>query len=97
MLAMNVDADGRIVCAGRLYAGGVDEAAALLDALHGPVVLDCRALDYVSSAGLGLLLKTHERLSAAGGRLRLVGVNPHLRDVLAYSGLDRIIEVESAA
>jgi anti-sigma B factor antagonist len=94
MLTIDVDDEGRVAIAGRLYAERIDDARAALDRLEGRVVLDCRRLDYLSSAGLGLLLQTHRRLHAAGGGLRLVGVGHHLRDVIAYSGFDRVVDVE---
>lgn len=60
------------------------------------LVLDLAGLDYISSAGLGVLLKTQKRLMAGGGRLRLAGVNPHVRDILVYSGFDQLFEIEPA-
>jgi anti-anti-sigma factor len=47
----------------------------------------------VSSAGLGVLLKTQKRLGAAGG-LTLVNVNAHILDVFRYSGFDQIFRIE---
>jgi anti-anti-sigma regulatory factor len=32
---------------------------------------------------------------ASAGKLRLVGVNRHLRDVFQYSGFDQILEIET--
>ena len=61
------------------------------------VTLDCGQLEYISSAGLGVLLKTQKRLLAAGGKLRLVGLKPHLRDIFRYSGFDQIFEIEAGA
>jgi anti-anti-sigma factor len=55
---------------------------------------DCSALDYISSAGLGVLLKTQKRLLASGGKLRLAGVTRHLQDIFGYSGFDRLFEIE---
>jgi anti-anti-sigma regulatory factor len=31
------------------------------------------------------------------GKLKLTGVNPHLRDIFAYSGFDQIFEIEAAS
>ena len=64
-----------------------------LDRVKGVVTLDCTALKYISSAGLGVLLKTQKRLMKSAGRLQLVGLNAHLRDVFQYSGVDRILEI----
>lgn len=94
MLAIENGPDGVVVIAGRLDAAQATAAQAFLDRVHGTVTLDCRGLEYVSSAGLGVLLKTQKRLLASAGKLRLVGVNRHLRDVFQYSGFDQILEIE---
>jgi anti-anti-sigma factor len=89
--------DGRVRVAGRLDAAQASQAQAVLDGLSGaPLVLDCSGLDYISSAGLGVLLKTQKRLMATGGRLRLEGVRPHIRDILTYSGFDQLFELDAA-
>jgi anti-sigma B factor antagonist len=92
----NGSSAGTVVIAGRLDAAQCVTAQAFLDKVAGTVTLDCTALEYISSAGLGVLLKTQKRLMAAGGKLRLAGVNKHLRDILQYSGFDQIFEIESA-
>ena len=79
---------------GRLDASQASAAQAFLDRLQGSVTLDCGALDYLSSAGLGVLLKTQKRLLASAGKLRLTNVNRHLQDIFAYSGFDQIFEIE---
>ena len=60
------------------------------------MTLDCRGLEYISSAGLGVLLKTQKRLVAAGGKVRLAGVNRHVQDIFVYSGFDQLFEIEPA-
>jgi anti-sigma B factor antagonist len=85
---------GGVVISGRLDASQAAAAQAFLDRVEGQVTLDCRALEYISSAGLGVLLKTQKRLMASAGKLRLSGVSQHLRDILRYSGFDRIFEVD---
>ncbi len=94
MLAIDFGADGVVVIAGRLDAAQCPAAHAFLDRVQGTVTLDCKGLEYISSAGLGVLLKTHKRLLASSGKLRLAGVNRHLQDVLRYSGFDQIFEIE---
>jgi anti-anti-sigma factor len=96
MLSIELGADGRVRMSGRLDASQAPAAQAFMDKLAGEVVLDCSALDYLSSAGLGVLLKTQKRLMGAGGRMRLVGVSPHVRDIFAYSGFDQIFDIELA-
>ena len=96
MLAIDHGGEGIVVISGRLDAAQSPAAQAFLDALNGLVTLDCRKLEYISSAGLGVLLKTQKRLMAGNGKLRLAGVNRHVRDVFQYSGFDKIFEIEAA-
>lgn len=97
MLAIEHTADGHVLVAGRFDAAQCPAAQAFLDKLQGPVTLDCTRLEYISSAGLGVLLKTQKRLMASQGGLRLAGVSRHLRDIFQYSGFDQIFEIEAAA
>ena len=97
MLAIEQSANGTVLVAGRFDAAQCPAAQAFLDKLQGTVTLDCTRLEYISSAGLGVLLKTQKRLLASQGGLRLSGVSRHLRDIFQYSGFDQIFEIEAAA
>jgi len=96
MLAINDGPPGVVVVSGRLDAAQSPAAQSFLDKVDGTVTLDCSGLEYISSAGLGVLLKTQKRLLAAGGKLRLSGVSKHLRDIFGYSGFDQLFEIEPA-
>jgi anti-sigma B factor antagonist len=85
--------DGRVVVSGRLDASQAHKAQAVLDAIEQPRELDCAGLEYISSAGLGILLRTQKRIMGHGGGLRLVNVNNHIRDVFRYSGFDKIFVI----
>ena len=93
MLAIDFGPEGVVVVAGRLDAAQAPTAQAFLDRVEGVVTLDCSRLEYISSAGLGVLLKTQKRLLASGrqaaarrrqpppaGHLHLLGLRPDLRD-----------------
>jgi anti-sigma B factor antagonist len=96
MLAIDFGGAGVVVITGRLDAAQSPAAQAFLDKVEGTVTLDCRALEYISSAGLGVLLKTQKRLMGKSGKLRLANVNGHLLDIFQYSGFDQIFEIEAA-
>jgi len=97
MLTVDLGADGVVVIIGRLDAAQSHVAQSFLDKVSGSVTLDCGKLEYISSAGLGVLLKTQKRLMGTGGKLRLTGVGRHVRDILHYSGFDQIFDIERAA
>jgi anti-sigma B factor antagonist len=96
MLAIDFGSNGDVVVSGRFDASQCPTAQDFLDRVQGRVTLDCSALEYISSAGLGVLLKTQKRLLATSGKLRLAGVSRHLQDIFRYSGFDQIFEIEPA-
>lgn len=97
MLTIELGADGAVNIVGRLDAAQSPAAQSFLDGVLGTVSVDCSRLEYISSAGLGVLLKTQKRLLGSGGKLRLVRVNRHLQDIFQYSGFDQIFEIEPIA
>ena len=97
MMTIDFGADGAVAIKGRLDAAQAPTAQAFLDHTSGFVILDCSGLDYISSAGLGVLLKTQKRLMAAAGTLRLVAVNRHVMDIFGYAGFDQLFEIVPAA
>ena len=58
------------------------------------LVLDFSALDYISSAGLRMVLVVAKRLKQEGGQLVLCGMQPHVREVFDISGFLAILNVE---
>jgi anti-sigma B factor antagonist len=88
---------GEIVLKGRLDAAQCERALQFFDAVTDPHVVDLAGLEYISSAGLGVLLKTQKRAMAAGRGLRIVNVNRHIADIFRYAGFDKIFEVVRAA
>ena len=57
------------------------------------VVLDVSNLDYISSAGLRVLLGVAKKLRASGGALRLFGLNQSVKEVFEISGFSTILSV----
>jgi anti-sigma B factor antagonist len=86
---------GVIVCTGRLDAAQCEKGQAFMDEITGSNTLDFDALEYISSAGLGILLKTQKRLAEDGGALRIINVNNHIHDVFRYSGFHAIFDIEA--
>lgn len=57
------------------------------------MALDFSQLDYISSAGLRVVLVLAKRLKQAEGRLVLFGLQPHVREVFEISGFLAILTV----
>ena len=70
------------------------ELSAALDALEPGIehlVLDLKALEYTSSAGLRQLVAAHKKMN---GALTLRNVSAEVMDVLHMSGLDKRLHIE---
>jgi len=93
MFEIGFNEQGAVTVSGRLDAAHAPAAQEFLDMVEGACVVDMAALDYISSAGLGVLLRTHKRLMSAESGLELVNVNPHINDIFRYSGFDRLFVI----
>jgi len=94
MFEIGFGEDGTILCEGRLDAAQCEKAQAFMDTVEVTKTLDFGSLEYISSAGLGVLLKTQKRLAASGAGLRIINVNNHIKDVFRYSGFNAIFDIE---
>ena len=70
-----------------------DYVNSTIDAGAEKIVVSLEKVDFVSSAGLRILLATAKRLSASGGSLRICGLNETVAEVFAMSGFSTILDV----
>jgi anti-anti-sigma factor len=57
------------------------------------VIFDFSQLDYLDSAGIGMLVNCLTKLKRAGGGLRLAGVKPMVAGVFKLTRLDTVIGI----
>ena len=86
---------GEVVCSGRLDAAQSEKAEDFMANLSASCTVDFERLEYISSAGLAILLKTQKRLSESGAALKIINVNKHIYDIFRYSGFNAIFEIET--
>jgi anti-anti-sigma factor len=96
MFEIGFNEDGQVAVSGRLDAAHADRAQTFLDDVQGACVVDMAGLEYISSAGLGVLLRTHKRLMAGESGLVLINVNAHINDIFRYSGFDKLFVIRVA-
>ncbi|MCR5130532.1 MAG: STAS domain-containing protein [Prevotella sp.] len=58
------------------------------------VVFDCEKLEYIASSGLRALLQAHKSLTAVGGTLKLINIQPTVQSVLDMTGFSLIMNLE---
>jgi anti-anti-sigma factor len=94
MLDIKIGENSEICLTGRFDASQVDKAKSVFSTIDGSKTVDFTELDYISSAGLGVLLMTQKRLKDMGHQLILKNMNKHIREVFKYAGFDMIFQIE---
>lgn len=57
------------------------------------LLLDFSGIDYLSSAGMRMLLSVTKKLKALSGKLVLFSVTLNVMDILKISGFDHVLEI----
>ena len=81
---------------GRLDTSSAPALEAAVDGCAAGVqelVLDCGALEYVSSAGLRVILKV-QKVMFSQGKMKLIGVNESVMEVFEITGFANILKIE---
>ena len=56
--------------------------------------LECAEMEYISSAGLRVVLMAHKSITAKGGRFIIRNLNNEVRSVFDMTGFSRILTIE---
>ena len=81
---------------GRLDTATSPQLEAELAKVYGSaknVTFDFARLEYLSSAGLRIILSAHKKLKAAGGGLTVANVNTVIKNVFDLTGFSDIINI----
>jgi anti-sigma B factor antagonist len=94
MFSTTTGADGTLHLHGRLDASQVEKAREALIPITTSCTVDFKDLEYISSAGLGVLLRYQQQLKQHGQGLKLVNMNKYIREIFSFTGFDKVFEVE---
>lgn len=94
MFEIKIGEDNEVQLSGWFDASQVEEAKNIFNQINKTSNVNFNKLDYISSAGLGVLLMTQKRLKESGGQIILKGMNQHIREIFKYAGFDMIFKIE---
>ena len=57
------------------------------------LTLDCAGLEYISSAGLRVLLRAQKKMAACG-KMKLINVSPIIMEIFEITGFSEILTIE---
>ena len=58
------------------------------------LIMDCTAMEYISSAGLRVVLMAHKSITAKGGRFIVRNLSKEVLSVFDMTGFSRILTIE---
>jgi len=58
------------------------------------LIFDFADLEYISSAGLRVLLASHKKISSANGTMKILNANDSIKDIFNITGMINIFNVE---
>lgn len=68
---------------------------ARLSTAHDGLILDFTEVEYISSAGLRVVLMTVKKLDSHRGGLVLCGMSAHVREVFDIAGFSRMLDIQA--
>lgn len=60
---------------------------------HRQIIVDCSKLRFVSSLGIGTLVRIHGRMSKLGGDVKLVSLTGMVAELFALTHMDRLFGI----
>ena len=57
------------------------------------LIIDCNDLRYISSAGLGMLMRVHTRMKKLGGDVKLARVQGTIAKMIHLVGMNKVIQL----
>ncbi len=94
MFKIETVSNSEIKMSGRFTAADVNAADPVFNQLTVTTNVDFSELDYISSAGLSVLLRTQKRLKENNAELKLVNMNKMVREIFHYVGFEQIFVIE---
>ncbi|MCK9210666.1 MAG: STAS domain-containing protein [Ignavibacteriaceae bacterium] len=94
MFKIETISNNEIKILGRFTAADVNAAEPVFNQFIATTIVDFSELDYISSAGLSVLLKTQKRLKESKAELKLVNMSKMVREIFHYVGFETIFSIE---
>lgn len=83
-----------IFLSGSFDASKAEEVKEVLNTVDKSVSVDMSGLDFICSAGIGLMVMAYRKLKEKGGDIYLVNLNEHIKKVFKVSLLDKVFNIQ---
>ena len=94
MFQVSRSEDGVVRLSGVCDSSTADQLNEVMQSVTSSCTVDFEGLEYISSAGLGILLATQKRLAPSGEKLRFVNLGTTIREIFLLARFDVIFDME---
>jgi anti-sigma B factor antagonist len=95
MFNIKYDLDSqKVSMSGQFEASKVKECKDILDNINETFTIDMSELDFICSAGIGILVLTYSRLKDSGNKMVLTNLNSNISTVFKISLLDTVFDIQ---
>lgn len=94
MFTITRESEGLIKLSGKLHDAHTQQVLEVFDQITESCTIDFTDLIYISSSGLGLLLRVQKRLEPTGQALTLTGMSDHVRELFAVTRIDTLFDIK---
>lgn len=88
-----------VTLSGSIDASTLPKFKTALDTLIGAhrykLIIDCKGLTFISSAGVGFLMDVHDRVNLLQGDMKLINVTPQVCETIELLGFSDILHILS--
>jgi anti-anti-sigma factor len=101
MIITRDEKEGKIIvrCEGRLDASSSPQLEGVLNDLmaqkKSKLLVDFNKIDYLSSAGMRLLLSMTKRMNTSQGKLLLFSIHEDVMEIIRMAGFEQILHIYS--
>jgi len=71
----------------------VGQLESLIDAGLTRIIVDCTRLDYISSYGIGVLVRLHNKLAHHGGDVKIAAAKSKVLQVLTLMRIGKVLDI----
>jgi len=83
-----------VFLSGSFDASKAEEVKVIFDEVEKTVRVDMSGLDFICSAGIGLMVMVYRKLKEKGEDFYLVNLNEHINKVFKLSLLDKVFKIQ---
>lgn len=79
---------------GNFDASKAEEVKEVLEKVESSLTVDMANLEFICSAGIGIMVMIYRRLKEKGEDIHLINLNEHIKKVFKVSLLDKIFNIQ---